>query len=69
MYRLMQSRKFTLEFPAARPMSGYRQHLIGRYEKLCVALDACERANANGGHHYYVLDDSGQENYLGAWID
>jgi hypothetical protein len=65
----MQSRKFTLEYPAAVSMSGYRQSLIGRYEKLRMALDACEKANAKGGNRYYVLNDFGHENYLGAWID
>jgi hypothetical protein len=69
MYRLMQSRRFTLEYPAAVSMSGYRQRLIGRYEKLRMALDACEKANANGSHRYYVLNEFGHENYRGAWID
>lgn len=69
MYRLMQSRKFTLEYPAAGSMSGYRQRLIGRYDKLRMALDACDKANANGSNRFYVLDDSGHENYRGAWID
>jgi hypothetical protein len=69
MYRLMQSRKFTLEYPAMRAMSGYRQRLVGQYDKLPMALDACEKANADRGNHHYVLNDAGHENYRGAWID
>jgi hypothetical protein len=69
MYRLMQSAKFTVEHPTLGPMSSFRQSLIGQYRQIRTALLACEKANANGGKRYYVLNDQGQENYRGSWID
>ena len=69
MYRLMQSQKFTLEHHGSGPISTYRQRLIGQYGEIRTALEACHEANAEGRHRYYVLNDAGQENYLGSWID
>lgn len=69
MYRLMHSEQFTVEHPTLGPMSSFRQSLIGRYRKARAALDACEKANASGGKRCYVLNDQGQENYAGTWID
>ncbi len=69
MYRLMQSAKYTLEHPTLGPMSSFRQSLIGQYRQIRTALVACEKANAKGGKRCYVLNDRGQENYRGAWID
>jgi hypothetical protein len=69
MYRLMHSAKFTVEHPTLGPLSSYRQNLIGQYRQVRTALLACEQANARGGKRCYVLNDRGQENYGGAWID
>jgi hypothetical protein len=69
MYRLMQSLKVTLEHPTLGAMSSFRQSLIGQYGQIRSALVACEKANARGSNRYYVLNDRGQENYQGAWID
>jgi hypothetical protein len=69
MYRLMQSAKFTLDHPTLGPMSSFRQSLVGQYRQSRMALTACDKANARHGDRYYVLNDRGQENYRGAWID
>ena len=69
MYRLMQSEKFTLEHSTLGPISTYRQRLIEQYGEVRIALEACQKANAEGRHRYYVLNDAGQENYRGTWID
>jgi hypothetical protein len=69
MYRLMRSAKFTVVHPTLGPMSSYRQRLMGQYRQVGTALAACEKANASGGLRCYVLNDLGQGNYQGAWID
>jgi hypothetical protein len=69
MYRLMQSVKHTLEHPTLGVMSSYRQSLLGRYGQARTALEACDKENAAGRSRCYVLNERGQENYRGAWID
>jgi hypothetical protein len=69
MYRLMQSLKVTLEHPTLGPMSSFRQRLMGQYPKYRGELAACETANARGPNRYYVLNELGQENFRGSWID
>jgi hypothetical protein len=69
MYRLMQSAKFTLEHSTLGPMSAFRQRLIGHYKQIRTALLACDAANAKGPNRYYVLNELGQENFQGSWID
>lgn len=68
MYRLMQSQKFTLEHRTLGRISTYRQRLIGQYGEVRIALEACNKANAEGRHRFYVLNETGQENYRGTWI-
>lgn len=69
MYLLMQSQKFTLEQRTLGRISTYRQHLIGQFAEVRIALEACHKANAEGRHRFYVLNDAGQENYRGSWIE
>ena len=69
MYRLMRSAKFTVVHPTLGPMPSFRQRLMGQYRQVGTALAACEKANASDGKRCYVLNDLGQENYQGAWID
>ena len=69
MYRLMQSVKSTLKHPTLGPMSSFRHSLVGEYPRYRAALVACEKANAQVPNRFYVLNDRGQENYQGAWID
>ena len=69
MYRLMRSTEFTVVHPTLGPMSSFRQRLIGEYRQMGTALAACEKANASDGKRCYVLNELGQENYLGEWID
>ena len=69
MYRVMESEKFTLEHPGLGHISTYRQRLIGQYGEVRIALEACHKANADGRHRFYVLNEAGQENYRGTWID
>lgn len=69
MYRVMQSVKVTLEHPTSGDVSSFRQRLVGQYQQYRAALVACETANARGPDRHYVLNDSGQENYRGTWID
>ena len=69
MYRLMRSAKFTVVHPTLGPMSSFRQRQMGQYRQVGTALAACEKANASGSMRCYVLNDLGQENYQGAWLD
>jgi hypothetical protein len=69
MYRLMRSEKFTVEHPTLGLMSSSRPRQIGQYRQIRAALLACETANAIGSMRCYVLNDQGQENYQGTWID
>ncbi|MGD8956301.1 MAG: hypothetical protein PVJ03_03140 [Chromatiaceae bacterium] len=69
MYRLMHSEKFTFEHPRLGHISTYRQRLIGQYGEVRIALEACHKANADGRHRFYVLNEAGQENFGGTWID
>jgi hypothetical protein len=50
-------------------MPSFRQRLMGEYQQFGTALAACKKANASGNIRCYVLNDRGQENYQGAWID
>jgi hypothetical protein len=68
MYRLMQSEKFTLKHPVLGQVSTYRQRLVGHFREIRVALEACHKANAEGRQRFYVLNEAGQENYHGYWI-
>ena len=69
MYRLMKSEKFTLDHVVSGCLSSYRQTEVNHFQKFRRACEACERANNQGGPHYYVLNDFGQEYYDGSWID
>ena len=69
MYRLMQSEKVMKAYPALGKFSNYRQRLIGQYSEARSALEACCKANAEGRSRFYVLNEAGQENYGGTWID
>lgn len=69
MYHLMQSIKSTFEHPTLGPMSSFRQSLVGQYAQYRAALVACETGNVKDPNRFYVLNERGQENYQGAWID
>ncbi len=69
MYSLMQSEKITPVRPASFKILNYRQRLIGRFSEVHSALEACRQANAKGRSRFYVLNEAGQENYRGTWID
>jgi hypothetical protein len=69
MYRLMQSEKITQERSVSRRYPNYRQCVIGQYNEVRSALEACRKANAEGRNRFYVLNEAGQENYGGTWID
>jgi hypothetical protein len=42
---------------------------MGEYRQLETALAACKKANARSSIRCYVLNDLGQQNYQGAWLD
>jgi hypothetical protein len=69
MYRLIQSLKVTFEHPTLGPMSSFRQRLMGQYPQYRATLAAYETAKARGPKRYYVLNESGQENFRGSRID
>lgn len=69
MYRLMKSKKVTLDHPISGLMSSYRQIQVDHFQKFRVAVGACEAANNKGRSRHYVLNVVGQEYYDGAWID
>ena len=69
MYRLMKSVKFTLDHMVSGPLSAYRHSLVGKFRQPRAALVACKLANGTGANHHYVLNESGQEYFDGAWID
>jgi len=68
MYRLMKSVKFTLDHLVEGPLSSYRQSLVGQFRQPRAALVACKLANGTGANRHYVLNESGQEYFDGAWI-
>jgi hypothetical protein len=70
MYRLMKSERYTLNYPVSGPTSTYRQSEVTHYRQANEALKACEVANNKvDGARHYVLNDTGQEYFGGAWID
>lgn len=69
MYRLMKSKKVTLDHPISGLMSSYRQIQVDHFQKFGAALGACEVANSKGSSRHYVLNELGQEYYDGAWIN
>ena len=69
MYRLMKSEKFTLDHLTSGLVSFYRQTQVKRFGRLRAALGACEVANNAGGPRSYLLNESGQEDSGGPWID
>ena len=69
MYRLMRSAKFIVVHPTLGPMPCFRQRLMGEYRQLGTALVACKKANARSNMRCYLLNELGQENYQGAWLD
>jgi hypothetical protein len=69
MYRLMMSKKFTLDHPISGLMSSYRQTEVGRFQRFRSALRAYYDANNEGRLRCYLLNASGQEYYDGTWID
>jgi hypothetical protein len=69
MYRLMKSKKFTLDHVISGSKLSYRQIQVTQFLQFSAALTACEAANDNVGDHHYILNASGKEYYGGAWID
>lgn len=69
MYRLMKSQKFTLDHLTSGLISFYRQTQVKHFRQLRSALGACAAVNKNGTSRHYLLNESGQEYYGGAWID
>jgi hypothetical protein len=68
MYRLMKSVRLVLQHATYGSMSSYRHCLVRHYLQSQAAVAACNSANRRGPQCYYVLNESGQEHYQGAWI-
>ena len=69
MYRLMKSKKHTLDQKLAGHMPLYRQSEVIHFQQVGEALEACELANIEGRFRHYILNELGQEYYDGTWID
>jgi ferritin len=69
MYRLMKSKKYTVDHLTSGLRSFYRQTQVEHFQQFRSALSACEVANNNGRSRYYLLNELGQEYYRGSWID
>jgi len=69
MYRLMKSEKVILDHAISGHLVSYRQIEVEHFEQFGAARGACEIANRRDEPRHYVLNESGQEYYDGAWID
>jgi hypothetical protein len=65
MYRQMKSEKFTLNHVVSRSMLSYRHIHLNQFWQFSSTSPACEVANNKVGFCDYVLNESGEEFYIG----
>ena len=69
MFRLFKSEKFLLHTALSKTLSSYRQVQVYQFQNLEAALAACDSCNAKADSRHYILNESREEYYEGAWID
>jgi hypothetical protein len=65
MYRLIKSEKFTHNHEVSGSMLSYRQIQLNQFRQFSAAFTTCEVANVKVGSCHCVLNESGEEFYIG----
>ena len=65
----MKSEKFTPDHVDCGIILPYHQIQVAQFQLFNTAMTACEAANNEDECRHYILNESGEEYYMGSWID